>query len=476
MAQSILTNTIFASVGRVINIAAGLLATALIVHILNPDTYGQYVFLFSVGTILQLAADFGLYLTLARELGRTPHQTQELFHHIATLRLALLCLFFLLGSLLFIFMPAYRALLPAYATIAFGLTAQSVSQLFMGVFQARSIVWQATVGDLIGRLIQIILLLALVRLAAPAQTVTAVTVIFTASIIGTLLSHQWFLKSTVRFRLAYALPRWQSIIRQSWPLGAMLVINAIYFRIDAVMLSYMRSASEVGFYGLSYKIMESLLFFPAMLGGILLPALSRHFANNRAQAADLLHQSLRLTLTFATFSTLLLAAYPQLFIYLITFTDFSSYTDAIPLLRILSLATGIIFIGNIIGFALVAAGQQKQLLYLYSILALANSLGNLLLIPRFGAPAAAWTTVATELAALTTAFLLLSSHLPLRPFLALLPRLLVTLLPPLAFILFASPQIAPILGLAITSTLYLLAAIATGLFRWQSLSLLRQPA
>jgi len=68
-------------------------------------------------------------------------------------------------------------------------------------------------------------------------------------------------------------------------------------------------------------------------------------------------------------------------------------------LTILGLAMATMFFGNIFGFVLVAQKQQHFLLKLYSALALFNIIANLIFIPQFGAIAAAWTTVITELLA-----------------------------------------------------------------------------
>src|SRR5687768_8272962 len=110
MPSSILTNTIVASLGRVLNIAAGLLVTALTVRLLEPSSYGQYIFLLSLGTILQLTADFGLYLTLTADVGRHPHRLRQLFSHTVSLRLVLLVVVFGLGITGLTLTPTYRSL------------------------------------------------------------------------------------------------------------------------------------------------------------------------------------------------------------------------------------------------------------------------------------------------------------------------------------------------------------------------------
>src|SRR5258708_5423469 len=54
------------------------------------------------------------------------------------------------------------------------------------------------------------------------------------------------------------------------------------------------------------------------------------------------------------------------------------------------------FVGNILGFALIALQRQRALLVLYIVLAVGNILANLVFIPWFGGIGAAWVTVVTE--------------------------------------------------------------------------------
>jgi O-antigen/teichoic acid export membrane protein len=153
---SILSNTALASAGRIINVALGLLVVKLVTGFLGPSGYGAYALLLSFGAILQLVADGGLYLQLTRSIAQAPHRESELISHILSLRIILLSLVFVIGAGILATLPAGTSLTRSFMIIALGLSFQSISQLFMGIFQYHQAVWRATVGDLVGRLGQII--------------------------------------------------------------------------------------------------------------------------------------------------------------------------------------------------------------------------------------------------------------------------------------------------------------------------------
>jgi O-antigen/teichoic acid export membrane protein len=393
MAQSILTNTTIATIGRLINILLGIVVTALITRLLGPSQFGSYVLLLSIGALVQLAADFGLYLTLSRTVAEQPHQSPVLLSQIFSLRLLLLVTVFLLATFITLIVPSLRPYALPFIIMSFGLSCQSFSQLLMGIYQHRQVVWRATLGDLVGRLAQIA---SIFLFSTSAASVSSMIIAFTIGTALAFLLHHWLLP-VAPWRLVFAWSAWKKIIVVSWPLGAMLLVNAVYFRIDMLILSFFRPAWEIGWYGAAYRIIESALFFPAMFGGLLLPriaaALSRQ---DLPHVNQYLIEGLRVLLVLSIYSLLVLLYFSQPILLLIAGPTFIA---AAPLLQILSLALVIMFFGNLFGFALVALGRQSFLLRLYLGLAVFNTCANLLLIPHYGAVAAAWTTVATELIA-----------------------------------------------------------------------------
>lgn len=406
MPVSLLTNAGIASAGRLVNLVLGVLALALLSRILGPDQYGRYVVLVAIATIGQIAADCGLYLTITREIGRSEQRLPLLLAHGMSLRLLLVLLSLALAGITTLLVPSLRGLTTIYIVLAAGFVFQSLSQLLMGVFQYYQTVWYATIGDIVGRAVQII---GIVLAASIHPTLGAVALAFTAGTAVSFLIYQTLLPAQAHFRLAASWEQWRRLVRVSWPLGLLLVVNAIYFRIDALLLALFRSAAEVGYYGLAYRMIESSLFFPAMLGGLLLPRLSASYTQKSGRARQYIEEALRILILGGALLIIILSTQGENIIRIVAGSEF---TPAAPLLALLSWALGIMFIGNVFGFALVAYERQRSLLILYVVLAVQNVVMNLLFIPRWGATAAAWTTILTEAAATTIAGILLYRLVP----------------------------------------------------------------
>ncbi len=466
MGQSILSNTAIATGGRIINVALGVLVMGLITRYLGASQFGLYTILLSFGAIIQLLADGGLYLTLTREIGIKPDRTQQIVSQIVSLRLVLLVGAFIPGILLIRFIPAIHGLESVFFIIAIGLSFQSISQLAMGIYQHYGEVWRATVGDLTGRIIQISIILSL---GAASARLNYIAYAFAASAIAAWIIHTWLLPRGTIWRPQLNRTGWKKIIISSWPLGLVLLLNAVFFRIDTVILSLFRSPLEVGWYGIAYRIVESSLFFPAMFGGLLLPRLAKALGKQKKVAQGYLSEGLRLLFIIALFAVTICLTRSEGIIHLIAGRG---YEPAAPLLRILSLALPIMFLGNLFGFTLVALGKQIYLLKLYMLLVGLNIVMNLIFIPSFGATAAAWTTVATEGISAAAAALVVWRLIHPRGSLLIVVKVLLISLTTAGLITFVMPTINLILQIIIAAIFYFAASFYSGAISKRHLRLL----
>lgn len=470
---SILSNAIIAAIGRVVTILLGVVTTAIVTRYLGVVGYGSYTILLSLGIMLQMAADFGLYLTLTRDISQDGADEQAVFGNVSSLRAVLLAVWFGLGSLFLFLLPSYRDLGVPFLILAAGLSAQSFSQLLMGVYQKYKEVWKATVGDVAGRLLQLGIILSVAAMASTRNTSESVLYVAAAFLGGTVVAyglHVWLVPGVFPLRWRRPSAQWRQLVITSWPLGALLVLNVVYFRTDALMISWFRSEAEVGWYGLAYRIVESGLFFPAMFGGLLLPRFSSAYSKQQLKRiASLLEQGVRLLVVMGVLAggALLMFA-PEI----VVFLSGEEFRQSAPLLRVLSGALAVMFVGNLFGFLLVALHEQKKLLYLYAWLVVGNAIANLVLIPTFGAIAAAWTTLATECVAASVGgylvFRKVRFRFPLKPFAGALGLFSIA-----GYVTAIFPDTIHVsIRLAILGVLYVAMAVVTRLFNSRDLSLL----
>jgi O-antigen/teichoic acid export membrane protein len=177
-------------------------------------------------------------------------------------------------------------------------------------------------------------------------------------------------------------------------LGLAIVFTMIYFKLDTVMLSLMKPAADVGIYNLSFKFLESLLFFPAMFVGLVMPLLSKYAFSARAKFKNIVQQTLEILLIFIIPLIIGILFLSPRIVTLIAGQDFILSAGV---LDVLIFAGAIIFLAVLFSNMLIALEKQKSLTYIYGLGALINLGANFIFIPKYSYYGAAATTVGTEL-------------------------------------------------------------------------------
>ena len=198
----------------------------------------------------------------------------------------------------------------------------------------------------------------------------------------------------VKITFAFEFNFWKKILVTSFPIAASLVFTMIYFRIDTIMLSLIKSQADVGIYGITVKVLEVVIFLPAMYMGLIMPSLSRFAVSSRKTFLEIYRRTFNILSIFGVLTLLLIFILAHQIVQIIGGPEFSS--SAAPL-RITAFAIGLIFLGNLGGQSLVALDLQKHGMWIYLSGAVFNIILNFIFIPRFSYNAAAASTVGTEI-------------------------------------------------------------------------------
>ena len=184
---------------------------------------------------------------------------------------------------------------------------------------------------------------------------------------------------------------------------AMSCATTIYLHLDTIMLKFMTTDADVGYYGAATKIKTILVSIVTSLGTVLLPRVSYYIKQNQM---DSFRSVTKKALNFVFLISLPLTVYFILFakegIY---FLSGKEYTGAIVPMQIIMPTLILIGITNILGIQiLVPLGKEKYVLYSEIAGAITDLILNAILIPFFQSSGAAIGTVAAEFAVLLVQF------------------------------------------------------------------------
>lgn len=186
---------------------------------------------------------------------------------------------------------------------------------------------------------------------------------------------------------------------------AMTCATTIYLNMDVVMLGFMKTDAEVGYYNVAIKIKSVLVSVVVSLGTVLLPRATCYVQNGEMEK---LHKVAQKAIQFVLFLTLpMIVFFSHVSKECILILAGNSYSNAELPMKILM--PTILFIGltNIMGIqVLVPSGKEFKVLISEVVGAIINLFFNIIFIPFYGAAGAAMGTLLAEIAVFVTQFLL----------------------------------------------------------------------
>ncbi len=395
---AIAKNTLIQIVGKAIGLAAAVATVAVMTRSLGPIGYGYYVTAFAFLQVVFITVDFGLQMTAGTLLADTNHDAPTLLGNLVSLRVVTAGAAAIVGTAVLWISPFPLAVKIGGSLLSVSFVAADVVAVLTGLFQFRLTMAPVAIAEVVSKMMLLAGVAGAVWFGGRLVSIIAVTV--GATLLQAVLLAVWARRiSPFRWRMDW--PVWRLILHTTWPLAVTIALNLVYFKMDTVILSLTRSPDEVGLYGAPYRILELCINLGYLFLGLVLPLLSQAAAaNDRARFSRLVQRGFD---GMAGMAVPLVVGGGILAQPLMGLVGGPAFAASAPLLAILLVATGIIFLAAVFGYAVVALGAQRRLIPWYA----ANAVGSLAaygwLIPRYGALAAAWLTVGSELVILVAA-------------------------------------------------------------------------
>ena len=391
MFKRIAQQTAIQVVGKILSLLLGLAVVALMTRALGPEGYGQYTTVIAWLQLTSLLTGFGLSMTVGRELGSGVIPANILLGNALSFRAITSGAAFAAAPLVATLLGYPQPLILSMMLVSLGFWAGSITQTITSVFQAKLKSGWLTGVDILSRLVLLAGTCWAVYTLAPLNTYLSVFVL--ANLLALLL-YIILARRLIPFTWQLDLSVWRTLWLHTWPVALTTTLNVIYFKADTVILSLFRPTNEVGFYGAAYTVLEVLLAFPAILGGLLLPQIAQ--ASAQAQTAEIkrLYNGAADALLAAGLAVIVgavLVGRPLMS--LIAGQDFAITGD---ILAVLSLAIMFSFVGNAAGYAIFAIKEQKKLIPVFATGAVLGFVSYLMFIPTYSYWGAAWVTVGVE--------------------------------------------------------------------------------
>jgi PST family polysaccharide transporter len=373
--------------------AAMLVITVVAARRLNPDPFAIMAFAMATGWLLGVATDAGLSMYLARETARDPRRSRQFVLEIVTLRGGLA---FVVATIAVLATPS---LVPGHWRMQFmlvvmaqlcGAILETIAHYFRGL--QRSEIESAIHAAY--RLTMLVLSLGVLwwwrRLdyLAVAMLVPGVIAIVVSIAVAMRLTVGLTPDATERAEETRGGLTARKFFRDVFPLGAAMLISALYFRIDVYFIQQWHGFQPVGGYNAAFRLVEALRLLPAAVMAVTFPLLVQ------ARDTDLVRRiGGKLAIAGGALALVCAIGAPLI----IPLVYGGRYEYAVPAFAVLSLALPLFFLNYALTHQVIGWEGHRAYLGIVTIALAGNVVANIMLVPARGIVGAAIATVLTEI-------------------------------------------------------------------------------
>jgi O-antigen/teichoic acid export membrane protein len=441
-------NVLWVTVGQICTRVLGMVFFLYLAFKLGDVAVGTFSFGFAFLGVWFSFGELGLFQYLARKWSHDATGWIDDFKAASTLKAITSAI--ILVVLIF-YLALYDRHLWLELTLVFvALFLDQIRALQEIYFNAQDQFRTASLALLFERLVESVAGIIMLYLGFGLPTVLGIYIIGRLVAIAYQRLHQYFPYS---LRLDRASAR--VLLRGGLPFLFLGVFSVIYFRIDMVMLRYLKDLQVVGWYSAAYRFVDLIGILPGIFATATFPLFVKLFRDKNSEGYKDLFQK---TFKYSFIIGIGVVGIGSWVAHdIIRFFYPSDFAPAGRALQILLFASFLIFIDYLFIQLLTVQRRERTALAITGSAAIVNIVLNFLLIPRWSLYGSAGATVLTEVFMLCAALYFVQA----RPRKLDMLRAALALLPALA-VLWALPQIEFILRAAIALAVYGVALFGTG--------------
>jgi PST family polysaccharide transporter len=390
--QTVAKNTVWLSIS---NFGGRLLKAVIIIYaarVLDPVGWGVVSYAVTLAGFFTLFVDPGINVLLMREGSKAEEKHQlnllSTTFYIKIILIAAVVLFVLFVGPAFTLLPGAALLLPVTALIIIG---DTLREFFSSFIRAKEkMEWEARIFLLTNLFIVVLGFISLYYFKDARAFGWAYAA---GTTIGALLA-LWMLRPYLselftNFSSKLVFP----IMQSAWPFAVTGALGALLTNADILIISWMRTAGEVGIYSAAVRIIQLLYLFPVIIQYSTLPFFARLAKKNDGRFREMLERAV-----IIIFAVSIPIALCGIFLGgpIMKFIFGGAYAAGGASLTILLITMIVDYPGGVIGVALFAYDHQKVLINASIIGGVSNVLFDLILIPRFGITGSAFATLIAQ--------------------------------------------------------------------------------
>lgn len=391
--QTLTKNVFWLTLGQ---IGSRLLRAIIIIYAaraLGAGEYGVFSYVLGLSGFFTVFSDMGVNSLLMRDVASYPEERSRYFAASFWLKISLL----FVASLLLIFVAPHFSkigiVISLFSLVALMSVFDGLGEFFSSFLRGVEKMELDAFIMFAKNIVMIIAGFTLLILSPNAQSLIISYIISSGfgAIVAAFFVRRQFLKIFRYFDLNLI----KKIISSAWPIAFSSVLGMFMINTDVVILGWLRTAKEIGYYSIGQRFVPVLLTLPNIFATAMFPILSR-FAGQKEQQKEKNLNEKSMALIFMIVLPLILGGI-ILAAPIIKLIFGQSYLPSVPAFRILIISLILIFPNVFLTNIVLVHNYQKKIVKYLVFSSLGNIILNILLIPLWGIIGAAVATLVSQI-------------------------------------------------------------------------------
>lgn len=393
METSMRKNTVYNTVKTISSVLYPLIAFVYVSRVLMPENLGKVNFGNSIISYFSLIATLGISTYAIRECSKVRNNKEklgELASQLFSINLLSTVFSYMVLAVVLLFsskLGNYRELICIQSTVILFATL-GADWLNTAMEDFRFI----TLRTIFMQVVSLVLIFLFVRKPEDYLVYALITVLANS---GANVVNIFYRRKFCSVRFTFRLDIKKHVVPIAFMLST-VIAQTIYVNSDMTILGLIKGDYEVGLYSTSVKIYNIINMVVASIGVVVMPQISESFKkSNFEKTNSLTNYALNFIVALGIPALICMNLFAEPILEIVGGKE---YLGAAASLHILSLSLLFSFIGGWIGNTMMFPFGKEKICFVQSAFsALVNIVLNLILIPKFGLNAAAFTTFISEL-------------------------------------------------------------------------------
>lgn len=385
-------NTVSQIISKIIAVGLSILSVALLARYLGAEKYGWFTLVFTYVSFFTTLADVGYNQTIVRELSLDVKRSSDTYATFFNLKILLILISIVAAYIGLIFTPYDPDLKVAIVLGIVALAISNLSSYGTSILQSKLRLDIVSLIDLLTKSVTVICIYYFIRYDLGFYSI--IYAVSIGNLVG-LIVEFFFIREWIVFSFSFDKKTAFNILKISFPVGVTAVLTMVYFKIDTLMLSMIRSPIEVGIYALAYKVLDNISMLWGLIMASIFPLLSKYYGKSDPVSYKILvKNTIWIAIGISSIAILMCTTSAP---FIMRILGGSKFYSSIEPLKILVFAIPFVFINNIFFNIILSFGKTNYLIIpLLTSLAFTITL-NAFIIPLYGYIGASYITVVTEL-------------------------------------------------------------------------------